>query len=134
MIFWLVMPGGASQGEGGSIVNIASVSAFRPQGGDAAYVSAKAGVAGLTKVAPIDIGKHGIRVNAVAPGAIDTPMPRAALDARGMTVGEFAPKLSLLNRLGQGREIAQASLWLASDTSSYVTGVTVPVDADYSSR
>ncbi|MFD9003662.1 SDR family oxidoreductase [Streptomyces sp. NPDC059582] len=74
---------------------------FRPQGGAAAHVSAKAGVAGLTKVAAIDNGKHGVRDNAVAPGAIDTPMPRAALDARGTKGGEFAPELSLLNRLGR---------------------------------
>ncbi|MEH0982592.1 SDR family NAD(P)-dependent oxidoreductase [Micromonospora sp. CPCC 205556] len=122
------------QGGGGSIVNIASVSAFRPQGGDVAYVSAKAAVVGMTKVAAVENGQHGIRVNAVAPGAIDTAMLRSSLGARGMTIEEFAPTMSVFNRLGHGREIAQASLWLASDASSYVTGVTIPVDAGYTSR
>ncbi|MEJ8662149.1 MULTISPECIES: SDR family NAD(P)-dependent oxidoreductase [Streptomyces] len=122
------------QGGRGSIINIASTSAFRPQGGDVAYAAAKAAVVGMTKVAAIENGQHGIRVNAVAPGAIDTPMLRASLDAKGMTMEELTPKMSLLNRLGQGREIAQASLWLASDLSSYVTGVTLPVDAGYTNR
>ena len=123
-----------AQGGGGSIVNISSVSGFRPQPNNIAYVAAKHGVVGMTKVAALENGTHNIRVNSVAPGAIDTPMLRGALEQFGFTEAEYAPQLSLLNRFGQADEIAQASLWLASDASSYVTGTTLHVDAGYTSR
>ncbi len=123
-----------AQGEGGSIVNISSVSGFRPQPNNIAYVAAKHGVVGITKVAALEYGAQNIRVNSVAPGAIDTPMLRTALEETGQSAEEFAPALSLLGRFGQGREIAEASLWLASDASSYVTGTTLHVDAGYTSR
>lgn len=122
------------QGGGGAIVNIGSVSSFRPQPNNGVYVAAKHGVVGLTKVAAIENGVHGIRVNTVAPGAIDTPMLRAALDRMGCSEADFAPQLSLLGRFGQPREVAQASLWLASEQSSYVTGTTIHVDAGYTNR
>lgn len=103
------------QGNGGSIVNISSVSGFRPQPNNIAYVAAKHGVVGMTKVAAMEYGDKNIRVNSVAPGAIDTPMLRGALEQFGFTEEEYAPQLSLLGRFGQPEEIAQASLWLASD-------------------
>lgn len=123
-----------SQGGGGSIINISSVSGFRPQPNNAAYVAAKHGVNGLTKVAALENGALNIRVNAVAPGAIDTPMLRGALEQFNLTEADYAPQLSLLNRFGQPSEVAQASLWLASDLSSYVTGTVIHVDAGYTSR
>ncbi|KAB2330312.1 SDR family NAD(P)-dependent oxidoreductase [Bacillus mesophilum] len=122
------------QGHGGSIINISSVSGFRPQPNNIAYVAAKHGVVGMTKVAAVENGQYNIRVNSVAPGAIDTPMLRGALQQFGFTEEEYAPQLSLLNRFGQSREIAQASLWLASDLSSYITGTTIHADAGYTSR
>ncbi|WP_010095185.1 SDR family NAD(P)-dependent oxidoreductase [Ornithinibacillus scapharcae] len=122
------------QGNGGSIVNISSVSGFRPQPNNIAYVAAKHGVVGMTKVAALEYGPQNIRVNSVAPGAIDTPMLRGALEQFGLNEEEYAPQLSLLNRFGQPREIAEASLWLASDQSSYVTGTTIHADAGYTSR
>lgn len=122
------------QGYGGSIVNISSVSGFRPQPENIAYVAAKHGVVGITKVAALENGQFNIRVNSVAPGAIDTPMLRGALEQFGLNEKEYAPQLSLLNRFGQPREIAQVSLWLASDLSSYVTGTTIHADAGYTSR
>lgn len=122
------------QGNGGSIINISSVSGFRPQPNNIAYVAAKHGVVGMTKVAAMENGPLNIRVNSVAPGAIDTPMLRGALEQFGFTEEEYAPQLSLLNRFGQADEIAQASLWLASDASSYVTGTTIHADAGYTSR
>ena len=79
-------------------------------------------------------GAHQIRVNAVAPGAIDTPMLRNALAAMGASEADFAPALSLLGRFGDAREVAQASLWLASDLAAYVTGTTINVDAGYANR
>lgn len=123
-----------AQGDGGSIVNISSVSGFRPQPNNIAYVAAKHGVVGMTKVAALEYGAQNIRVNSVAPGAIDTPMLRGALEQFGHTAEEYAPQLSLLNRFGRADEIAQASLWLASDASSYLTGTTIHADAGYTAR
>ncbi|QGU05817.1 SDR family NAD(P)-dependent oxidoreductase [Corynebacterium comes] len=123
-----------SQGKGGSIINISSVSGFRPQPGNIAYVAAKHGVIGMTKVAAMENGVHNIRVNSVAPGAIDTPMLRGALEEFGLDEESYAPQLSLLNRFGQPREIAEATLWLASDASSYLTGTTIHADAGYVGR
>jgi NAD(P)-dependent dehydrogenase (short-subunit alcohol dehydrogenase family) len=122
------------QGDGGAIVNVGSVSSFRPQPNNAAYVAAKHGVIGLTKVASLENAPLGIRVNAVCPGAIDTPMIRGALETAGLTEEDFAPVLSLLGRFGRPEEVAQASLWLCSDQSSYVTGAELSVDAGYVSR
>jgi NAD(P)-dependent dehydrogenase (short-subunit alcohol dehydrogenase family) len=121
------------QDQGGSIINISSVRGFRPQPNAAAYVAAKHGVVGLTKVAAMENGSRNIRVNCVAPGAIDTPMLQASLARKGLAEAEFAPLLSLLNRLGSADEVAQATLWLASDLSSYVTGTTIHADAGYTS-
>lgn len=123
-----------AQGDGGSIINISSVSGFRPQPNNIAYVAAKHGVVGMTKVAAMENGQHGIRVNSVAPGAIDTPMLRGALEEFGLDEESYAPQLSLLNRFGQPREIAEATLWLASDASSYVTGTVIHADAGYVGR
>jgi len=123
-----------AQGGGGAIVNIGSVSAHRPQPHNAAYVAAKHGVIGLGKVASLEAAPQGIRVNTVCPGAIDTPMIRGALETVGMTEEEFAPQISLLGRFGQPQEVGEASLWLCSDRSSYVTGAVLAVDAGYVSR
>jgi len=124
-----------AQGDGGAIVNIASVSGFRPQPNNGAYNASKHGVIGLTKTASLEAAPLGVRVNAVAPGGIDTPMIQRAFAATGWTEADFAPAISLIeNRLGRPDEVAQASLWLCSDLASYVTGVTLPVDAGYTSR
>ncbi len=122
-----------TQDQGGSIINVSSVRGFRPRPNAAAYVAAKHGVVGLTKVAAMENDSRNIRVNCVAPGAIDTPMLQASLVHRGQTEAEFGPRLSLLNRFGTADEVAQATLWLASDLSSYVTGTTIHADAGYTS-
>ncbi|MDT0510050.1 glucose 1-dehydrogenase [Novosphingobium sp. MMS21-SN21R] len=123
-----------AQGSHGSIVNIGSVSSVRPQPNNAAYVAAKHGVIGLTKTGSLEYAGRGIRVNAVLPGAIDTPMFRAALDANGFTVEQYAPALSLFNRIGKPEEVAEASAWLCSDASSYVTGHSLAVEGGYLTR
>lgn len=123
-----------AQGGGGAIVNVGSVSSVRPQPGNSAYVAAKHGVIGLTKTGSLEYAPHGIRVNAVLPGAIDTPMLRGALDASGFTEADFAPALSLLGRFGKPEEVAEASAWLCSDASSYVTGHSLAVEAGYLTR
>lgn len=123
-----------AQGDGGAIVNVGSVSSFRPQPGNSAYVAAKHGVVGLTRTGSLEYAPHGIRVNAVLPGAIDTPMLRGALESGGHTEAEFAPALSLLGRFGRPEEVAEASAWLCSDAASYVTGHSLAVEAGYLTR
>lgn len=119
------------QGKGGSIINISSVSGIRPQPGNPAYIAAKHGVIGLTKSGAMDYSPHGIRVNSIAPGGVDTPMLRGALEQFNFDPIEYAKQLSLLGRFAQPNEIAQASLWLASDLSSFVTGAVLSVDGGY---
>lgn len=121
------------QGKGGSIINISSVSGIRPQPCNPAYVAAKHGVIGLTKCGAMDYSPQGIRINSVAPGAVDTPMLQGALKQFGFDPVKYAKQLSMLGRFAQSIEIAQASLWLASDFSSYVTGSVIPVDGGYTS-
>lgn len=113
----------------GSIINLSSIRGFRPGYGKVAYAAAKHGVNGMTKVAALEYGRNGIRVNAVAPGAIDTPMLRSVLDTRGDDMAAYVAATSLLGRLGQPQDIAEACVWLASDKSTYVTGTVLHVDA-----
>jgi len=119
---------------GGSIVNIASTNSFRPLPKQAVYTATKHGVIGLTKTAAIEYAGQGIRVNAVAPGAIDTPMLRGAIAARGSDEAEVISRLSLVGRFGDPTEIANAVLWLCSDGSTYTVGHTLAVDGGYLAR
>ncbi len=121
-------------GRGGAIVNIASTNSFRPQPHQSAYTASKHGVLGMTRNAAVDYGAEGIRINAICPGAIDTPMLRAAMERRGRQPEEVAGRLSLLGRFGQPDEIAQACLWLCSDESSFTTGHALAVDGGYLAR
>ena len=104
-----------AQGTGGTIVNLGSTNSFRPQPNQTAYTASKHAVIGLTRSAAIDHVADGIRVNAVCPGAIDTPMLRAAMTARDRDPAATARKLSGLGRFGAVDEIANAVLWLSSE-------------------
>jgi NAD(P)-dependent dehydrogenase (short-subunit alcohol dehydrogenase family) len=123
-----------AQGSKGAIVNISSVSGVRPQPNNSAYVAAKHGVIGLTKAGSLEYAGHNIRVNAVLPGAIKTPMFNEALAANGFEEADFADALSLFKRIGKPEEVAEASAWLCSDASSYVTGHSLAVEAGYLTR
>ncbi|KAJ5342281.1 hypothetical protein N7541_011405 [Penicillium brevicompactum] len=120
------------QGEGGSIINMASATVFRAQPKMAAYVAAKHGILGLTQTAALENGKHRIRVNALAPGAVATNLTMATLDSLGLTESAEASRTSLFGRFAKPHEIAKAVLWLASDASAYMTGTTMPVDGGMS--
>lgn len=123
-----------AQGSAGAIVNVGSVSSFRPQPANSAYVAAKHGVIGLTKTGSLEYAGQSIRVNAVLPGAIDTPMLRHALVQNNFTEEDFAPALSLFGRFGKPEEVAEASAWLCSDAASYVTGHSLGVEGGYLTR
>jgi NAD(P)-dependent dehydrogenase (short-subunit alcohol dehydrogenase family) len=118
------------QGGGGAIVNTSSIAGIAGSVGGPAYVAAKHGVAGLARAAALEYGKHNIRINAVCPGPIRTPMlGRLALLQRSGEEG-FA-RSDPLRRLGEPEEIGEAVAWLCSDRASYVTGLPMPVDGGY---
>ena len=121
-------------GGGGAIVNIASTNSFRAQPNQPAYTASKHAVLGLTKAAAIDYAGRGIRINAICPGSIDTPMLQKAMVRRGRDPQASIDKLSLIGRFGRPEEIANAALWLCADESSYVIGHPLAVDAGYLAR
>jgi NAD(P)-dependent dehydrogenase (short-subunit alcohol dehydrogenase family) len=113
------------QGTGGCILNIASVDGLAPAPTEALYGAAKAAVLSLTQTLAYEFGSHGIRVNAIAPGIIETEMTRPWLsEPDDRTDREsFYP----LGRIGQPADIAAAALYLCSDDAAWVSGVTLPV-------
>ena len=123
-----------AQGSGGAIVNIASTNSFRPQHDQPAYTASKHAVIGLTRSAAYDYASHGIRVNAICPGAIDTPMLRGAIERRGRDPQDVADRLSMFGRFGRPEEIAAGALWLCSEGSSFTTGHPLAIDAGYLAR
>jgi len=118
------------QGKGGAIVNTSSGAGLIGVPGMPAYVAAKHGVAGLTRAAALEYGRHNIRINAVCPGPIRTPMMMRGLQRRPDLEERFA-RSEPLKRLGEPAEIGEAATWLCSDRASYVTGLPMPVDGGY---
>lgn len=114
----------------GSIVNIASAAGLVGFPSAAAYTAAKHGVVGLTRTCAIDYAEQGIRVNAIAPGGIDTPLIRATTCAtpEGQAMIE---SMHPVKRLGTPEEIANAALFLAGDEASFVTGAVLAVDGGW---
>lgn len=115
------------QGGGGSIVNTSSLAGLAGSVGGPAYVASKHGVAGLTKTAALEYGRHGIRVNAVCPGPIRTPMMRRIMRDSAEAEQRFI-RAEPLKRFGEPEEIGESVAWLCSDRASYVTGLAMPVD------
>jgi NAD(P)-dependent dehydrogenase (short-subunit alcohol dehydrogenase family) len=118
------------QGGGGAIVNTSSLAGIAGAIGGPAYVAAKHGVAGLTRAAALEYGRHNIRVNAVCPGPIRTPMLGRLMqftkDAEQRMV-----RSEPLKRLGEPEEVGETVAWLCSDRASYVTGLPMPVDGGF---
>lgn len=112
---------------GGAIVNTASVAGLVGFSGLPAYVAAKHGVNGLTKTAALEYAKAGIRVNAVCPGVIKTPMVDRLFSSQPHA-GEAIAALEPVGRLGKPEEIGEAVVWLCSDAASFVTGLPMAVD------
>ena len=122
----------------GAIVNISSVAAVAGVGNLTAYKISKAGVNALTQSLAVTNARYGIRVNAIMPGLIDTPMAvDAAARARGVTRAEMADaraRMVPLGHQGSAWDIAHAALYLASDDAAFVTGVVLPVDGGQSAQ
>ncbi len=113
-------------GTGGSIINVASLNATQAAEGFAAYCSAKAGVAMLTKVGALELGQYKIRVNAIGPGFIHTPLTSGLTSMPGME-DAFAAEAPM-GRVGEPEDIANLALYLASDESSLMSGQTLYID------
>jgi 3alpha(or 20beta)-hydroxysteroid dehydrogenase len=111
----------------GSIVNISSVEGLAGMPYLTAYTSTKFAIRGMTKVAALELGPHGIRVNSVHPGMIVTDMVKDAAGGHEVDLSPAAKRIAL-RRMGESEDIAEVVLFLASDRSSYVTGAEVAAD------
>jgi NAD(P)-dependent dehydrogenase (short-subunit alcohol dehydrogenase family) len=112
----------------GSIVNISSTHAVNPRAGMGQYDVTKAGIVSMTKTLAFEEARHGVRVNAVCPGATLTPFHLRRAAAAGRTIDRETEDGCLLGRWADPREVAFPILWLASDEASYVTGSVLMVD------
>jgi NAD(P)-dependent dehydrogenase (short-subunit alcohol dehydrogenase family) len=117
----------------GAIVNCSSLGGLVGLPGRAAYHASKHGVLGLTSSAALEYAPRGIRINAVCPGTIATPMVTDMIDKGELDTDEAIANQPI-NRLGQPEEIAAAVLWLCSPGASFVIGVALPVDGGYTAR
>jgi NAD(P)-dependent dehydrogenase (short-subunit alcohol dehydrogenase family) len=117
----------------GAIVTIASQLAIAGGKGNSAYIAAKGAIISLTKTMAVDFASDGIRVNAIAPGAIETPMLKRsfARHADSEVVRETSRNRHAMKRFGQAEEVAEAALYLASDASSFTTGTVLAVDGGW---
>ena len=111
---------------GGAIINISSVDGMKGSNATGAYSASKWGVRGLTKVAAMELGHRGVRVNSIHPGGIETPMTVRQPEHRPFVQKYF--KGVPLGRMGQPEEVASVTLFLASDDSSYICGAEIVVD------
>jgi NAD(P)-dependent dehydrogenase (short-subunit alcohol dehydrogenase family) len=118
------------QSGGGAIVNMASIMSTVAMPGASAYVASKHAVVGLTRAAALEYAAHGVRVNAVGPAFIETPL-LAGIPS------DMAPQLVALHpigRLGRPEEVAELVVWLSSDRASFATGAYYPIDGGYLAR
>jgi 3-oxoacyl-[acyl-carrier protein] reductase len=115
-----------AQGEGGSIINVASLNAIQATEGFAAYCSAKGGVAMLTKVAALELGRHRVRVNGIGPGLIRTPLVQPLTSLPGLE-DAFVHETPI-GRVGEPEDVARLAAYLASDESAWMSGQTLYID------
>jgi NAD(P)-dependent dehydrogenase (short-subunit alcohol dehydrogenase family) len=115
---------------GGAIVNMASIMSMVAMPGASAYVAAKHGLVGLTRTAALEYAEGGLRINAVGPAFIDTPL------LSGLPADMRGPLVSLhpVGRLGRAEEVAELVAWLSSDRASFATGAYYPIDGGYLAR
>ncbi|KAF2822170.1 3-oxoacyl-reductase, partial [Ophiobolus disseminans] len=121
-------------GKGGSIVNASSVAGVMGQANNAAYAASKHGVIGLTRSVAKEVGHRGVRVNAICPGFIDTPMNKQSSALQGQVGRERQEKViagTALGRRGTAEECAELIVYLLGDGSSFITGAAVGVDGGW---
>lgn len=126
------MANAMAAGRGGSLISISSLTATLVAEGYAAYAGAKAGINHVTKIAASEYGDRGVRINAVAPSLIETPMTAPILGLPG--VEEAFVEETPLGRMGSVDDVVETVLWLVSDASSYITGQNILIDGGTSLR
>ncbi|MGB1586841.1 MAG: SDR family NAD(P)-dependent oxidoreductase [Thermoplasmatota archaeon] len=119
---------------GGAIVNVSSILGFAGFATSSAYVAAKHGVIGLTRAAALEYAPKSVRVNAVSPGFIETPLIEDAGIKKGTEIHDFLVSQHPIGRLGTAEEIAHAIVWLASDDAKFVNGHALVADGGYLAR
>lgn len=119
-------------GGGGSIINISSIAGLTGGSGTGPYTASKGAVRLLTKATAVDYAKHNIRANSIHPGYIETPMTKDLMADENMR--NWFLSQTPIPRLGQAEDIAKGVLFLASDESSYITGIELPIDGGYSAK
>jgi len=118
---------------GGAIVNTSSIAGVVGFQGVSPYVASKHGVIGLTKTAALEYARDGVRVNAISPGVIETPMVERASTANPEMI-EGVSEATPMGRLGEPEEVGDAAVWLCSADASFVTGETLVIDGGYVSQ
>jgi len=118
---------------GGAIVNTSSIAGVVGFQGVSPYVASKHGVIGLTKTAALEYARDGVRVNAISPGVIETPMVERASTANPQMI-EGVSEATPMGRIGEPEEIGDAAVWLCSADASFVTGETLVIDGGYVSQ
>jgi NAD(P)-dependent dehydrogenase (short-subunit alcohol dehydrogenase family) len=118
---------------GGAITTVASITALSGTSTRCAYAASKGGVVALTKTMAIELGQHGIRVNCIVPGNIETPMTQQHHAGVGAAIGPAYLGRTPLGRYGKPHEVASAALFLSSDAASYINGELLRVDGGYTS-
>jgi NAD(P)-dependent dehydrogenase (short-subunit alcohol dehydrogenase family) len=121
-------------GPGGSVINMASVQGMQSMPGVPSYAASKGGILSLTRNMALDYARHGIRVNAICPGTMDSEMVRTSARAEGGDLEETLARYGAfhpLGRLGTPEDVAQAALYLASPRASFVTGTALVVDGGF---
>jgi NAD(P)-dependent dehydrogenase (short-subunit alcohol dehydrogenase family) len=123
---------------GGAVVNVSSVMAWYTAPGYVAYTAAKAGVIGMTRAMAVELGPQRVRVNAICPGFIDTPIWQRNLDRmpvdEATTFAERIRSLHPLGRRGRPEDVARATAFLCSDDAEFISGVALVVDGGVSLR
>jgi NAD(P)-dependent dehydrogenase (short-subunit alcohol dehydrogenase family) len=117
------------QGSGGAIVNMSSVAGFIGSAGAATYCASKHGVLGLTKGAALENASKGIRINAICPAVIETPMGERLFGSP--EIKQFSLGLHPIGRFGQPMEVAEAVLWMCSERASFMTGQSLVLDGGF---
>ncbi|TPX16862.1 uncharacterized protein E0L32_003424 [Thyridium curvatum] len=117
--------------DGGSIVNASSIAGATGRAKNGSYTASKHAVTGLTRTAAKEIGHRGVRVNAIQPGRIETPMSRAARAIGETPAGEEKHEQAALKRIGTAEECAHLIAYLLSDESTYISGTNIPIDGGW---